>query len=82
MTFQVEILPIAEAQIEQAYGWYQERNPEFADRWFRGLMNAVATLQEKPLRCLLAIENNIFSEDVRQLLYGKSKNVYRVLFTI
>jgi plasmid stabilization system protein ParE len=82
MTFQVEILPIAEKQIDQAYSWYRERNPEFADRWFRGLMNSVATLQEKPLRCPLAIENDIFSEDVRQLLYGKSKNIYRVLFAI
>jgi plasmid stabilization system protein ParE len=43
MTFQVEILPIAEKQIQQAYSWYREQNPEFADRWFRGLMNAVAT---------------------------------------
>jgi plasmid stabilization system protein ParE len=50
MAFQIEITPIAEAQIEQAYRWYRERNPEFADRWFRGLMNAIATLQEKPLR--------------------------------
>jgi plasmid stabilization system protein ParE len=82
MIFQVEILPIAEKQIEQAYSWYIERNSEFADRWFRGLMNSVATLQEKPLRCPLAIENDIFSEDVRQLLYGKSKNIYRVLFAI
>jgi hypothetical protein len=31
MTFQVEITPIAEAQIEQAYQWYREHNPEFAD---------------------------------------------------
>mgnify|MGYP006902060646 CR=1 FL=1 len=46
MAFQVEITPIAEAQIEQAYRWYRELNPEFADRWFRGLMNAIATLQE------------------------------------
>jgi plasmid stabilization system protein ParE len=82
MTFQVEITPIAEAQIEQAYLWYRERNPEFADRWFRGLMNAIATLQEKPRRCALAVEHEIFPEEVRQLLYGKSKNIYRVLFTI
>jgi plasmid stabilization system protein ParE len=53
MTFQVEITPIAEAQIEKAYCWYRERNPEFADRWFRGLMNTVATLQENPLRCIV-----------------------------
>jgi plasmid stabilization system protein ParE len=82
MAFQVEITPIAEAQIEQAYRWYRERNPEFADRWFRGLMNAIATLQEKPQRCPLAVEHEIFPEEVRQLLYGKTKNVYRVLFTI
>jgi plasmid stabilization system protein ParE len=82
MAFQVEITPIAETQIEQAYRWYRERNPEFADRWFRELMNAIATLQEKPQRCALAVEHEIFPEEVRQLLYGKAKNVYRVLFTI
>lgn len=83
MTFQVEITPIAESQIEQAYQWYRNRNSEFADCWFRELMNAIATLQEKPQRCKLAIENEIFPEEVRQLLYGKSQNnIYRVLFTI
>ncbi len=81
MTFQVEITPIAEAQIERAYCWYQEHNSEFADRWFRGLMNTIATLQEKPQRCALAVEE-IFPEEVRQLHYGKAKNVYRVLFAI
>lgn len=82
MTFQVEITPIAEKQIEQAYRWYRERNPEFADTWFRGLMNAIATLQDKPQRCALAVEHEIFPEEVHQLLYGKSKNIYRVMFTI
>jgi plasmid stabilization system protein ParE len=82
MTFQVEITPIAETQIDQAYRWYRKRNPEFADRWFRELMNTVATLQEKPQRCALALEHEIFEEEVRQLLYRKVKNVYRILFTI
>lgn len=82
MTFQVELTPVAEAQIEKAYCWYRESNSEFADRWFRDLMNAIATLQEKPQRCTLALEHKIFPEEVRQLLYGKSKNIYRVLFAI
>lgn len=82
MTFQVEITSIAQAQIEQSYRWYRERNPEFADRWFRGLMNDIASLQQKPQRFALAVEHDIFPEQVRQLLYGKSKNIYRVLFTI
>jgi plasmid stabilization system protein ParE len=82
MTFQVELTLVAEMQIEQAYLWYCDRNPEFADRWFRGLMNTVATLQEKPQRCTLAVEHEIFPEEVRQLLYGKPQNIYRVLFAI
>ena len=32
MTFPVEITPNAEIHIEEAYRWYRERNPEFADR--------------------------------------------------
>jgi plasmid stabilization system protein ParE len=82
MTFQVELTPVAEAQIEQSYQWYRDRNPDFADRWFRGLMNTIATLQEKPQRCTLAVEHEIFPEEVRQLFYGKSKNIYRVIFAI
>ncbi|MCY7277938.1 MAG: type II toxin-antitoxin system RelE/ParE family toxin [Phormidesmis sp. CAN_BIN44] len=82
MAFLVEVTPIAEAQIEQAYQWYRERNTEFADRWFRSLMNTIATLQDKPYRCALAVEHEIFPEEVRQLLHGKAKNIYRVLFTI
>jgi len=82
MEFQVEIAPQAASEIDRAYRWYRERNSEFADRWFRGLMNAIATLQEKPRRCNLAVESEIFPEEVRQLLYGKSKNIYRVLFAI
>jgi plasmid stabilization system protein ParE len=66
MTFQVEITPIAGATIEQAYRWYRERNPEFADLWFRGLMNTIATLQEKPQRCSLAIEHEIFPDGEAQ----------------
>jgi plasmid stabilization system protein ParE len=82
MTFQVELTPIAETQIEAAYRYYRAQNPAFANRWFRSIMNAIATLQEKPRRCALASESEIFGEEVRQLLHGKSKNIYRILFVI
>jgi len=35
-----------------------------------------------PLRCSLAFENNFFELEIRQLLYGKGKNIYRILFTV
>lgn len=82
MAFQVRTTKTAELQIETAYFWLKKRNSTYADEWFKGLMNAIASLQEKPQRCSFATESEVFSEEVRQLLYGKSRNKYRVLFTI
>jgi plasmid stabilization system protein ParE len=48
MAFRVNITPAAEQQIEQSYLWYRERNPDFADRWFRGLMNAIERFKNSP----------------------------------
>ena len=69
-------------EIDTAYFWLRERNPVYADKWFRELMNTIATLQEKPRRCALAPENDTFTEEIRQLICGKSKNKYRILFAI
>ena len=51
-------------------------------KWWYKMLNLIASLQEKPRRCSLATESEVFSEEVRQLLYGKLRNRYRVLFTI
>lgn len=45
-------------------------------------MNAIATLQDKPRPCALARENDDFPEEIRQLIFGKSRNKYRVIFAI
>ncbi|AFZ25355.1 plasmid stabilization system protein [Cylindrospermum stagnale PCC 7417] len=82
MAFQVRTTEAADAQIEAAYLWLRDYNPAYADQWFRGLMNAIASLQEKPRRCALVSEREVFSEEVRQLFYGKSRSTYRILFAI
>ncbi|MGK7944948.1 MAG: type II toxin-antitoxin system RelE/ParE family toxin [Microcystaceae cyanobacterium] len=56
--------------------------PAYADQWFKGLMNTIATLQDKPRRCAFARENQEVAEEIRQLLYGKSRHKYRIIFTI
>ena len=82
MEFQVRLTRSSEQQIEAIYLWLKDRNPEYADQWFRGLMNLIATLQDKPRRCPLVKENHSISEEIRQILYGKSRNKYRVIFAI
>jgi plasmid stabilization system protein ParE len=82
MAFQVRITQTAKAEIDTVYSWLRQRNSVYADKWFRELMDTIATLQEKPLRCTLAPENDALTEEIRQLIYGKSRNKYRILFAI
>lgn len=51
----VQMTKSAEVEIERTYEWLKERNPSYSDRWFRELMDKLATLQAKPRRCALAI---------------------------
>ncbi|MDX2100881.1 MAG: type II toxin-antitoxin system RelE/ParE family toxin [Leptolyngbyaceae cyanobacterium bins.59] len=82
MAFRVEITVAAKLQIQEDYLWYKQNLPSFADPWLDGLLKALDTLKKFPNRCPLAPENDAFQEEVRQLLYGKQRNAYRILFTL
>lgn len=45
-------------------------------------MKAIESLSEMPKRCPFARENDYFTMEIRQLLYGRGRNLYRILFTI
>ena len=45
-------------------------------------MKAIGSLADNPQRNSLAPEDEYFREEIRNLLYGKRKNVYRVIFTV
>jgi plasmid stabilization system protein ParE len=68
--------------MDAAYLWISRRSPEKAGQWYAGLLQAIGSLCELPHRCSLARENAYFEEEVRQLLYGRGRTVYRILFVI
>lgn len=80
--YRVIIQPEAEQGIKQAYYWVSKYSPRQARQWLEGIYKAVMSLEKMPLRCSLAFENNFFEAEIRQLLYGKGKNIYRILFTV
>ncbi|NEP40582.1 MAG: type II toxin-antitoxin system RelE/ParE family toxin [Okeania sp. SIO2H7] len=83
MEYRVEITDVALAEAEEAYMWMIDQlSPETAEKWFDGLMESVESLNKSPKRCSLAPENDVFSEEIRQLLYGKGRGTYRILFTV
>jgi plasmid stabilization system protein ParE len=83
MTHRIEISSIAEAEADKAFLWISQiTSPERASRWYEGLLKAIESLSEMPKRCSLARENEYFSPEIRQLIYGRGRNSYRILFTV
>jgi len=81
-TYRVIIQPNAEAELDAAYRYRYDRAPQAAAWWFAGIVEAINSLEQFPARCPLAPENGHFAEEIRQLLYGARRDVFRILFTI
>jgi plasmid stabilization system protein ParE len=83
MSFQIEISSVAKAEADAAFLRISQLTtvPQ-GKAWYSGLLTAIDSLAVIPSRCPLARENQYFSQEIRQLLYGRGKTTYRVLFTI
>jgi plasmid stabilization system protein ParE len=83
MSHRVVIEPTAQMGIRAAVRWISEnQSHSAATKWFNALLKKVATLKTHPYRCPVAAESDRFPEEIRELLYGKSRKRYRILFTI
>lgn len=78
MTYRVLIQPPAADDLDAAVRWIARDAPGRAVAWFDGIFGAINSLSEFPRRCPLAPEDDVFAEEIRQLLYGD----FRILFTI
>ena len=83
MIYEVITSEPAEAEAAEAYLWLNRVSPEFANRWYSGLLDEIASLDTFPKRCPLAPENDDFPDtEVRHLIYRQGKTVYRILYCI
>ncbi|MGI9070054.1 MAG: type II toxin-antitoxin system RelE/ParE family toxin [Bryobacteraceae bacterium] len=60
---------------------YDKINAEHSDaalKWYRGLKEAILSLERQPSRCPVTREN----VNLRHLLYGQKPHVYRVIYRI
>jgi plasmid stabilization system protein ParE len=81
-SYKINIQPRALRDALRIHDWIAQDSPRNAAKWYAGLIDAIDSLAQFPERCKRAPENESFSEDIRQLLYGKRRGVYRILFTI
>ena len=83
MTYHLIIEPTAGRGIREAVRWKTAHAfPALAARWYNGLLKKIDTLKTHPNRCPLAAESHKFPEDIRELLYGRRRNTYRIIFTL
>ncbi len=67
---------------ENTYLWLKIESEERANEWFKGLVEKVNSLKNFPNRCPIAPESRSFLIEIRQLLYGKGRHQYRIIFGV
>jgi plasmid stabilization system protein ParE len=83
MGFSVLRTEQADRDLEQITDWYLAHEVGEAGRkWLDGLEKSIASLASLPFRCPLARESKDFPVEIRQLLYGRTPHIYRILFTV
>jgi plasmid stabilization system protein ParE len=83
VSYQVVVTARARADAIETFRWIAEESPEAAARWYEALEKAIATLANMPERCPVAEdESEQLGITLRQLLYGRRRGVYRILFSI
>jgi plasmid stabilization system protein ParE len=82
MIYQVRLQPAAVEDLDVAYQYAAQNAPSPAARWLEWFQTALQTLEHNPERCPLAPENARSSRILRQYMFGKRPNVFRVFYTI
>jgi plasmid stabilization system protein ParE len=83
MTYTVRLTPQAEADLDRALDWYFQKDPAVAVEWYRGFQQAIMNLSANPHQHGLSRENDLFADELRDLLYGSGrKKTHRAVFRI
>jgi plasmid stabilization system protein ParE len=73
----------AEADVADVLAWFRDQSAHAAGaKWFAQLMAVVDKLETLPERCAKAAEGADLGLDLREILVGKRRGVYRVIFEI
>ena len=78
MAYLVNITARAERDLAYLYYQIDAGQSVAALKWYRGLKEAILSLEEHPNRCPVTLER----ANLRQLLYGRKPHVYRVIYRV
>lgn len=83
MNYRIHVSDKALANVESVVLWFPNQSASaVGQRWFDALWNTLDTLEARPERCSLADESNEIGIEVRELLFGRKRGQYRILFRV
>jgi plasmid stabilization system protein ParE len=83
MSYKLVVTKRAKQDRDRAFEWYMVNfSQEFAARWYDGIAQAIESLRDRPTRCHKAHENDRFSFELYELLYGPRRSKHRILFRL
>lgn len=82
MAYRVELTFRAERDLHYVFYRISADDSGVAARWYFGLEDAIRTLRSFPRRCPVAPESELSKSELRHLLYGSKRDVYRVIYDI
>lgn len=78
-TFNIKIDTIAELEISEYFEYIAADSVQAANLWISKLYEAIQTLEINPKRCPLAIENAFHDFEIRHLIFGNYRIVFRIV---
>lgn len=78
MAYVVKVTARAERDLAFLFDEVDAKRSEAALGWYRGLKEAILSLEEHPNRCPVTREN----VSLRDLLFGHRPHIYRVIFRV
>jgi plasmid stabilization system protein ParE len=82
MTHRVILQRLAVQDLDDAFAWAARKAPVTAARWLDRFKTALQRLDTNPQYCRRAREDRKVDVELREILFGKTPNVYRVIFMI
>lgn len=83
MSYSVLLSDRAAADIETVLRWFSEQRATTAGkRWLATLLDKIDTLEQRPERAALAAEAFVVGQPIREMLLGRGRFKYRILFLV
>ncbi len=78
MQYKIDIAPEAGKEIEDFYLNIARDSPSNASDWYFSIYDKIQTLKDFPKRCSLADESRFYEYEIRNLIFGNYRILYRI----